>query len=55
MADELNMLIPTMPTIAATPDSTLPINSNTAAVPQITNPIMKRVLIIALPSVGRIS
>lgn len=55
MPDELSMLIPIMPTIAATPDSILPINSNVAAVPHIANPMMKRVFIIAKPSASRIA
>jgi hypothetical protein len=54
-ADEPIKPIPTMPTSAATPDSILPINNSPAAIPQIANPVMKRILIVARPPVGRIA
>jgi hypothetical protein len=55
MPDELNMLIPIMPIIAATPDSILPINNSPAAIAQVANPVMRRNLITAMPSLCRIA
>ena len=49
-ADEPIKPIPTIPISAATPDSIAPSNNNPAAIPQITNPMIKRILFIANPS-----